>query len=667
MRDETGAVNYYLGIVSDITDRKKSEELPEKKERDIQSILDQVPDTIWTTNMNLQLTYVSPSITTVLGFTPEERLQQHLSEMVTPETYEKIKAILGKEIENERSGSADPDRIVIVEMEYCHKDGYTVWLENKMRAIRDRDGTLTGVHGVSRDISRRKLAEDALKESERKYRELMDFLPISIYEMDLRGNILSGNPEIFRMFGYEERDLQQGLNIQRLLVPDDHRKAYEVIPKILRGEKTGGTEFSGIRKDGSVFPFLNIASPIIRDNKPVGLRGAIIDLTKRQHAEDALRKSEKRLADIIEFLPDATLVIDREGTVIAWNRTMENLTGVQADDMLGKGNYEYALPFYGARKPLLIDIALHPELEDHAAGNTCVCRHGDTLYAELPAPDLSEQDVCLAATASVLRDTEGNITGAIECLRNETERKILETRLQQSEKMLSLSYISAGVSHEILNPVGIISLELQSIERMEALPRKAREEINVCMEQIQRIVAITENLKQFARMTKDVMAPDDLNDVIAQVVKIYASQMKIEGIVADVKYDTSIPPILLDRTKIEQVLINLFSNAKDAMEGKDEKFLAIQSRRIDTNDGPHAQIIVADRGTGIREKALRRIFDPFYTTREQGKGTGMGLSIAHGIISQHGGRIWAENNEWGGATFFIELPAQREKPHEQEK
>ncbi|MDD5475950.1 MAG: ATP-binding protein, partial [Syntrophales bacterium] len=397
----------------------------------------------------------------------------------------------------------------------------------------------------------------------------------------------------------------------------------------------------------------------------VGTIECIRDNTDRKQAEEALRESEKRLSDIIDFLPDATMVIDQKGTIIAWNKAIVNLTGVPAGDMLGKSDHEYALPFYRERRPMLIDIALHPELEGHT-DHTRIYRHGDVLFAEALTPALPERGVYLTATASALRDTEGNVIGAIESFRNETERKNLESRLQQSEKMTSLSRISAGVAHEILNPVGIISLELQTLKRMGTIPREAREELDVCMEQIRRIVAIADNLKQFARATKDAMALENVNDVIARVMQMYASQMKIEGVVTDVRYDASIPPVVLDRGKIEQVLINLLSNAMVAMEGKDEKFLAIRSQRVDTEEGSHARIVVADRGTGILEKELQRIFEPFYTTRDQGKGTGMGLSIAHGIISQHGGRIWAENNEWGGASFFIELPVQEEM-QQQEK
>ncbi len=157
-----------------------------------------------------------------------------------------------------------------------------------------------------------------------------------------------------------------------------------------------------------------------------------MDITERKRAEEALRSSERRLSDIIEFFPDATLVIDNEGKVIAWNHAIEIMTGVKAEDMLGKENYEYAVAFYGERRPTLIDIALHPELEREKS-YTNFEQKGDILFGESYAPGLFGDDVHLSATASVLRDVRGKIVAAIECIRDDTERKQAQEDLSRAE------------------------------------------------------------------------------------------------------------------------------------------------------------------------------------------------------------------------------------------
>jgi C4-dicarboxylate-specific signal transduction histidine kinase len=229
--------------------------------------------------------------------------------------------------------------------------------------------------------------------------------------------------------------------------------------------------------------------------------------------------------------------------------------------------------------------------------------------------------------------------------------------LLQSEKLAYLGRLSAGVAHEILNPVNIISIELQILQTMKSLPPEVLEELNICMAQTSRIVTIAENLKQFSRIPEKKAIMADINYVIAHVLTLYATQLKIEGIETEVQYQPDLPVIAMDKEKIEQVILNLITNAMAAMEGKEIKVLRITTARETMfRDQDQLKIMFADTGTGIMSEHMSKLFDPFFTTKGQGKGTGLGLSISYGIIHDHGGRIWAENNEWGGASFYVRLP-----------
>jgi signal transduction histidine kinase len=216
--------------------------------------------------------------------------------------------------------------------------------------------------------------------------------------------------------------------------------------------------------------------------------------------------------------------------------------------------------------------------------------------------------------------------------------------------------LSAGVAHEILNPLNIISLELQLIQEMKHLPRDVSEELNICMAQIDRIVAIADGLMQLARVSDKKMEKAQINDLIAGILTLHKAQLMIDKIETIVRYQDGLPEILMDQKKIEQVLLNLISNARGAMEGRENKILRIATDR----EGKDAvRITVADTGRGIATEHLSKLFNPFFTTKAQGKGTGLGLSISYGIIKDHGGRIWAENNSWGGSSFYISLPVHR--------
>jgi len=153
----------------------------------------------------------------------------------------------------------------------------------------------------------------------------------------------------------------------------------------------------------------------------------------------------------------------------------------------------------------------------------------------------------------------------------------------------------------------------------------------------------------------------DINGVISRIMTLYDTQLKIEGIETEVKYCPDLPETFMDKEQIGQVIQNLIANAMAAMEGKEKKVLRItMEKESPRGENDRLKIMVADTGTGIKSEYMSKIFDPFFTTKGQGKGTGLGLSISYGIIRDHGGEIWAENNRWGGASFFIKLPVRND-------
>jgi len=153
----------------------------------------------------------------------------------------------------------------------------------------------------------------------------------------------------------------------------------------------------------------------------------------------------------------------------------------------------------------------------------------------------------------------------------------------------------------------------------------------------------------------------DINGIISHIMTLYDTQLKIEGIETEVRYCPDLPETFMDKEQIGQVIQNLIVNAMAAMEGKEKKVLRITMEKETLEGGnDRLKIIVADTGTGIKGEYLRKIFDPFFTTKGQGKGTGLGLSISYGIIQDHGGEIWAENNQWGGASFYFRLPVKND-------
>ncbi|HLA28966.1 MAG TPA: response regulator [Syntrophales bacterium] len=253
---------------------------------------------------------------------------------------------------------------------------------------------------------------------------------------------------------------------------------------------------------------------------------------------------------------------------------------------------------------------------------------------------------------------------SVETLRESKEelhnslRRLQETQdmLVQSDKLAAIGTLAAGVTHEILNPLNTISLHLQIWGVEELSHEKLANSIKVCQEQVERIVKISQDLNQFARVGPEETVPGNINHLIEQTFNLIVPKLRLNKVAADLQLRSDLPSIPLDKNRLGQVFLNLVNNAVDAMEAAPQKVLQVSTELVIEAEREFVRVIFADRGTGIPEEAIGKIFDPFFTTKEPGKGTGLGLSIAYRIIQDHGGRVRANNNEWGGASFCIELP-----------
>ncbi|MBN1828987.1 MAG: PAS domain S-box protein, partial [Deltaproteobacteria bacterium] len=428
-------------------------------------------------------------------------------------------------------------------------------------------------------------------------------------------------------------------------------------------------EFRLVHRDGHTKDILLIVDIIPGTKKSVA---SLIDISDRKQAEEELRESRRRLEDIIEFLPDATLVVDREGRVIAWNRAMETMTGVRKEDMLGKGNYEYALPFYGERRPILIDYALHPYKETEQE-YTIIRRMGNVILGEAFTPDIPPGDVYVHATASVLHDSKGNIIAAIECIRDDTERKKLADRLNRAEKMEALGTLAGGVAHDLNNVLGVLVGYSELLG--ESLPKgsSSKRYADSIVQSALRGAAIIQDLLTLARRGVHVSEAVNLNRIVSDYLATPEYE-KLRSERQEIKFRIDLTEGLLNvkgsPVHLSKTIANLVSNAAEAISGRGDITIATENRYLDIPiqgyddmpEGDYVILTVSDTGKGIAVEDMGKIFEPFYTKKVMGRsGTGLGLTVVWGTVKDHNGYIDVQSEEGAGSAFTIYLPVTREE------
>jgi signal transduction histidine kinase len=395
-----------------------------------------------------------------------------------------------------------------------------------------------------------------------------------------------------------------------------------------------------------------------------------VDITLLRKAQQALEIANRQLLDIIEFLPDATFVIDHDRKVIAWNRAIEEMTGVKKADILGQRDYAYAVPFYGKRRPILVDLVLDSHLEIVHAYDPLV-RRENLVSGQVHVPmAFGGKGAYIEATASALFDASGKLIGAIESVRDITERKRaeeekqkLEAQLFHAQKMEAIGTLAGGIAHDFNNLLMGIQGRASLMMLTTSPEHPHCEHLAGIEEIVQRAAGLTRQLLGFARSGKYEVKPTDLNDLVQKSSEMFGRTKKEITIIQT--YGHGLWPVEVDRGQIEQVLLNLYVNAWQAMPKGGTLTLQTENVTLDETNatpfevtpGNYVRITVSDTGVGMDEETKRRIFEPFFTTKEMGRGTGLGLASAYGIIKNHGGMIRVYSRQGLGTTFKISLPA----------
>ena len=503
--------------------------------------------------------------------------------------------------------------------------------------------------------------ENKLKEREEWLSTTLASIGDAVIATDTKGCVIFMNPVAQSLTGWKQEDVE-GRPVKEVfhIINEETRKpAEDPVTRVLQeGVVVGLANHTVlIAKDGTEIPIDDSGAPI-RDDKGNMLGVVLVfrDISERRKTEEAVRESEEKYRTLFEDSRDAIYITAREGKFIDANQAMLDLFGYSRGEMIG-----------------LNALEIYVNADDRNRFRQMIEQKGFVRDYELRfrKKDGTEMDCLL--TATVRRANDGSILGYQGVIRDMTEHKRLEAQLLQAQKMEAIGTLAGGIAHDFNNllmgiqgHISLISLDIDSdhprFEHCEGIENM-----------VQRGADLTKQLLGFARAGKYEVKPTDLNEVIDNSSEMFSrtkKEMKIHR-----KYQKEIWPVEVDRRQIEQVLLNLYVNAWQAMPGGGDLYIQTANITLDEDysklfmmqPSNYVKISVTDTGVGMDQPTQRRIFEPFFTTKEMGRGTGLGLASAYGIIKNHCGIINVYSEEGQGTTFDIYLPASVKKIIKEEK
>ena len=634
---ESQDAGYVIAVVRNITERKQTEGKLFEDDRRLRAILDASPIGIGLV-IDRKMDWANAAMYRMIGY--EERSLQGENARILysdQDEYERV----GREL----YANADTPEKSGVETVWVRKDGTHFDCILRMRPL-DFENPSRGQIVTVADVSDLHRAHKELQKSEERYRSVFENTGAATVILEKDGTISMANAGFEKLSGHTREEIEGKKQWSEYVVEKDIERMKEIFAE---RRKNGGdvpTEytFRFVDRQGDMKDVFIKAGMIPGTDKSVS---SLIDITPIKRAEDELRQSEEKYRGFFEASKDVVYMTSADGRFIDINDSGLKLFGIERDELdkinVAKDAYEDPA-----------DRVIFTEMIDkngYSAGHEVNLRKMDgTVF---PA----------TITAVTVKDTEGNIVGYQGIIRDETERKNLEGQLRQAQKMEAVGTLAGGIAHDFNNLLtailGNTSLILMQIDSCNP----EYENLNNIKQCVKSGAELTKQLLGFAKGGAYDVRPTNFNDIVQKTSDMFGRTKKEIAIHA--KYSDELWTAEVDSSQMEQVLINLYVNAWQAMPAGGELYLETENVILDedyvkpyeTDSGKYVKVSVTDTGVGMDEATRLRIFEPFFTTREMGRGTGLGLASAYGIIRRHRGIINVYSEKEHGTTFNIYLPA----------
>ena len=643
--DENGCMTELQSVGRDVTERKEAE----RALRMTQFAVDHAPDAIaWTTAEGNAL-YTNEAATELFGYSSTEMQSLTFADIDAERTPEQIADVL-KEVVHR--GSATFEATVRT------KDGRLVPLE--LAASHAEFDDESALVFVGRDVSARREREEALRESEERFKLLFEFAPDAYFLRDIGGHIVDGNRAVETLTGYSLEELKgKTLNEVGLLSDGQASRAGRALALSALGEEPEPQELVFQHKDGALVTVELRGFPVrFRDQHFV--LGIARDVTDRKRAEEALRANERRLFEFLEKIPAGIFILDAKSrTAYYANQRAKELLGEELDALVDSqaevAELPSICPAFVAGTDEVYPVERLPFMRAMAGEEVTV----DDM--EIRRGDHALQ---LHVTASPIFDAvDGEVEYAVTVFFDLTELKEAQRQLRQAQKMEAVGQLAGGVAHDFNNLLtGVTGYTQLALGKDPESPQAP--DLRMVLEMSARCTRLTRQLLAFSRTQPLETKVFNLNTLVEGTAKMLK---RLIGEHIDTQFvgAPDLANVRADEGEIEQVLLNLAINARDAM--PDGGTLTIETanaelgeeycaRHSELEPGTYVLLAMTDSGCGMDAKTSKQIFEPFFTTKAIGKGTGLGLATVYGIVKQHGGHVAVYSEPDRGTAFKVYLP-----------
>jgi PAS domain S-box-containing protein len=655
--DDRGRFKGYYGVASDITDRKRAEEEVRESEARFRALTGISSDWYWRQDEGLRFTYLSEGVSERAGWPGDDyigRLRWEVADIhLISCTWDEHKEVLAKR---------QPFR----DLEYWRpgKDGRIVYSSISGAPIFDEQGRFKGYHGVGRNITERKRIEEELRSRQDMLELAQKSARAVAFEWSIGDDGLYRNrwsAELAAMYGLAPDDRDGSFERWKNLI---HREDWPAVKAAIKHAlRTGDvdTEYRVVHRDGAVH-WLQAKGRMFFDaaHKPVRMLGFLHDVTERKRVEEALRQSEERYALAVagsnEGIFDWDLASDR---VYVSHRAQELFGLARGELWRPRHDWRHILSFHPDDAP-----RLHDAIKAHIEGSAPTYDVEFRLIMPLGVRWYRQRGIALRDASGKAYRVVGSIGDVTEKHLTEEELRKLERKLRLAQRLEAMGTLAGGIAHDFNNILGAILGYGEMAQRDAPKGSRLARDLDSIIVAGERGRALVDRVLAFSRSSVGERVSVHVEKVVREALDLVSAKLPPD-VTLHAKLHAGRAAMLGDATQVHQVVMNLASNAIQAMPSGGTLRVSLRPVRLESARAPTIGILdpgeylvleVADTGTGIAPEILDRIFDPFFTTKEVGTGTGLGLSLVHGIVSEVGGAIDVASKAGGGSTFTVYLP-----------